>query len=209
MLLLIAGLLGFFWRVKWLRIVTLTLCLFTFVVLILPGRNFDSSALREAYVRSLKSYAGTRYVWGGENRWGIDGSGLVRAAMINAELREAARTLNSRLLRAAGDLWWHDCSALALSQEYRDVTRHLFDAPAIAAIDQARLQAGDIAVTDDGIHVLAFLGKTTWIGADPTLRRTVMVTLPTTNDWFSAPVKVMRWRVTDSTRKRTPSGSSL
>ena len=40
--------------------------------LCMPGRSGDPAVLRQTYVRCLRNYEGTRYVWGGENRLGID-----------------------------------------------------------------------------------------------------------------------------------------
>jgi len=193
-LLLAAGLLGFFWRVKWLRFTTLAIVALAIVCFGMPGKQIDNGALRTIYIRSLKKYEGSRYVWGGENRFGIDCSGLVRAGMIDAEFSEAFRTCNPALLRAGTSLWWHDCSARALGEGYRQLTDLLFDAQTINGINDPRLQPGDMAVTDDGIHVLAYLGDKTWIEADPFPRRVLIVSLPTTNQWFDTPVKIVRWR---------------
>jgi NlpC/P60 family protein len=193
-LLLIIGLLGFFWRVKWLRFTTLALVAFAIVCFVIPGNPIDNDSLRRAYTRSLKRYEGSRYVWGGENSLGIDCSGLVRAGLINAEFSEAFRKRNPALLRTSASLWWHDCSAGALGEGYRELTFPLFDAQAINQIDSTRLQPGDLAVTEDGIHVLAYLGNKTWIEADPFPQRVITVSVPTTNEWFDTPVKLVRWR---------------
>jgi hypothetical protein len=193
-LLLVTGLLGFFWRVKLLRITTLVLVSVAIVCFVIPGNPIDNDSLRRAYTRSLKRYEGTGYVWGGENRLGLDCSGLVRAGLINAEFSEALRKRNPVLLRMSASLWWHDCSARALGEGYRDLTILLFDAQAINQIDSSRLQPGDLAVTEDGIHVLAYLGDKTWIEADPFPRRVMIVSVPTTNEWFDTPVKLLRWR---------------
>jgi hypothetical protein len=192
--LLVAGLLGFFWRVKWLRVTTFALVVLVIICFILPGTQINDDALQASYIRSLKKYEGTRYVWGGENRLGIDCSGLVRVGLIDAEFSEAFRTRNPALLRAGTSLWWHDCSARALGEGFRQFTIPLFNAQTINEIKETRLQPGDLAVTEDGIHVLAYLGEKTWIEADPFPRRVVIVSLPTTNEWFDTPVKLMRWR---------------
>lgn len=65
----------------------------------LPGRRLDPVKLRRTYVDELRRYEGSRYVWGGENRRGIDCSGLVRRALINAHMRLAVSTLNPTGLR--------------------------------------------------------------------------------------------------------------
>ena len=60
--------------------------------LLLPGRAVDAESLRAEYVRSLQGYRGAVYVWGGENRIGIDCSGIVRCGWIDANLRCGLRT---------------------------------------------------------------------------------------------------------------------
>jgi cell wall-associated NlpC family hydrolase len=142
-------------------------CCLTVAFLCLPGRAVDVGALRDAYVSSLSDYEGTRYVWGGENRFGIDCSGLVRKGLVNANLRLGLRTLNPRLVRQALSLWWHDCTAQALRDEFRGLTVRVGAAPSIKEIDEQALRPGDLAVTANGVHVLAYVGKRTWAEADP------------------------------------------
>ena len=148
-------------------------------------------------MRALKSYEGTPYVWGGENRRGIDCSGLIRSAMIDANWQRGLKTCNPALLRQAFSLWWHDSSALAMKQEYRGQTRLLFTSRSLNETDYTRLQPGDIAVTQSGAHVLAYLGDRTWIEADPNALfgdRVIQVQVPTRNAWFRTPMSLMRWR---------------
>ena len=159
----------------------------------IPGRAYDASKLRISYVASLGIYEGTTYVWGGENRLGIDCSGLVRKGLIVADYRQGIFTLNPALLREGFSLWWHDCSAQALGEEYRHGTRLLFDAPGINELDHSRILPGDIAVTRDGVHTLAYVGNQTWIEADPTVHRVIKVQVPTKNAWFEQPVNILRW----------------
>lgn len=136
----------------------------------LPGHQPSALRLRDAYTKCLQRYEGTPYVWGGENRWGIDCSGLVREAMIDANLTTGLRTLNPKPIRTAFMMWWDDCSAKALRDEYRRFTIRLFEAKNINTIIGSSLSPGDMAVTADGGHVLAYLGSNTWIEADPGVR---------------------------------------
>ncbi|MGA2853368.1 MAG: NlpC/P60 family protein [Verrucomicrobiota bacterium] len=166
--------------------------------LICPGRAYDRLQLRDAYVHTLRSYEGTRYIWGGENRFGIDCSGLVRAGLIKSSFREALRTFNPRLARFALSLWWHDASAEALGQEYRHQTKHLIAAANLNELDQNKIMPGDIAVTVSGVHVMAYLGNSQWIEADPDLRKVVIVQTPEReNPWFQETFKILRWRELD------------
>ena len=195
--LLCAGALWLVWHVKWARMILIGIPLLLGVILVLPGHPVDRYALREDYVTSLRSFEGCRYVWGGENQLGIDCSGLVRAGLIRASLRESAQTLNPTLARAAIALWWHDATARALGEGHRRQTARLFASSSINAIDSTRLRPGDLAVTDDGIHVLAYLGGGQWIEADPDAKRVLVVTVPSTNAWFARPVNLVRWRMLD------------
>lgn len=95
------------------------------IFLICPGKTPDPLNLRDAYVRSLRTYEGTRYIWGGENRLGIDCSGLVRAALIKANFEQGLLALNPQLIRHAVSLWWNDSSAKAMGEGYRGLTRRI------------------------------------------------------------------------------------
>jgi len=162
--------------------------------LIFPGRNYDTEKLRKAYVDTLMNYEGTRYVWGGENKLGIDCSGLVRQGLIYANIKIGILEINPDLIREGILLWWYDCSAKALLDGYRQKTRLLASAQSINELDHSILLLGDIAVTSDGIHVLAFVGDSTWIEADPYEKKTIKVRVPVKNNfWFKVPIHILRW----------------
>ncbi len=161
--------------------------------LFMPGRPGDPAVLRQSYVQCLKQYEGTRYVWGGENRFGIDCSGLVRRGFINANIRTGIQTLNPLLVRKAFSLWWHDCSAKALRDEYRSCTARFNQAQSINDIPPESVLPGDLAITSDGSHVLAYLSGKTWIEADPNEMKVITVEIPSDNMWFNTPVHLVRW----------------
>jgi hypothetical protein len=197
------GLLYFYWRVKTIRFGALAVAGVVFLFLILPGKEPDASRLRETYVESLRKYEGTRYIWGGENRLGVDCSGLVRKGLITANYRQGISTLNPGLVREGFSLWWHDCSARALGEGYRQRTRLLFSAESINQIDYSRLLPGDIAVTESGVHTLAYLGGQIWIEADPVAGRALQVQAPSESPWFDESVKIMRWAQFDEKKTGT------
>jgi len=183
------------WRRKRLRLVPLVLLAILFCFVLAPGRETNRRRLRDRYVASLKSYEGVRYVWGGENRLGMDCSGLVRVGLIRASLSEAIATLNPRLARTALGLWWHDCTAKALKDEYHDRTRRLFVSPSVNRTDAADIQKGDMAVTVDGMHVLVYLGDAEWVEADPGIGKVIRARVPVIgNAWFDQRVHLVRWR---------------
>jgi len=163
------------------------------VFLCTPGSEPDKSKLREEYVQSLERYEGTRYIWGGENRLGIDCSGLVRNGFIDANVRVGILSLNPKPIRHAFELWWNDCSARALQDGYRQFTTPLFKAESINSITNSLLAPGDIAITPGGVHVLAYLGENRWIEADPEVMKTIIVLSSSDNVWLKFPAHVRRW----------------
>lgn len=193
----LAALASFLWRFrkqKWLLRSSVALAVLVVAFLICPGRQTDPPSLRNAYLSSLRTYEDSPFFWGGENKLGVDCSGLVRAGLIKASAEEGLRTLNPGLVRFSLSLWWHDCSAKALSEEYRGLTKKITSSASINFLESSKIQPGDIAVTGSGVHVLAFLGKDEWIEADPGLKKVVIVKTPAkANPWFDEPVHVMRW----------------
>jgi hypothetical protein len=166
--------------------------------LLAPGRAVDTAGLSRAYVQSLQKYEGVEYVWGGETARGIDCSGLIRRGLIDANWQQGWRTLNPALVRQSINMWWHDCSAKALKEEYRGWTQTLFTSNSLNTLDATRLQAGDIAVTSNGVHTLAYLGNNTWIEADPKAWKVLRLRTPTDNAWFNLPVHLLRWTQLDN-----------
>lgn len=190
-----AGGLRLFWLRRSIRWGFLALAVATFLVAILPGHPANETRLRASVTRSLIGYTGTRYVWGGEGWTGIDCSGLVRRGFILGTLKEGVATANPYLLRKAADVWWHDCSAEAMRDEYRSATVRLAKADSVRKADVSSLRPGDFAVTADGIHVLAYLGESRWIEADPTMKRVIVIQPSDDNAWAGMPVVLLRWRL--------------
>jgi hypothetical protein len=85
-------------------------------------RPIDARSLRRTYVNELQRYNQVHYVYGGENFYGIDCSGLVRAAMINSLFKDGVASLNPFMLRSAVSLWWHDANAVQLGKDTRGFT---------------------------------------------------------------------------------------
>jgi NlpC/P60 family len=183
------------WKARWVKAVCLGLLTIATLITLLPGSNPDPARLRADYVDGLKRYEGTPYVWGGENRLGIDCSGLVRRGLIDASLREGIACFNPGLIRQSFAMRWYDCSAKALMEEYRAQTHHLFRVESIQTLDHSRILPGDFGVTANGVHTLAYLGDSLWIEADPGPHKVVVVNAKEDVGWLRLPVQIMRWRI--------------
>lgn len=177
-------------RVRRALFATLTVALLLFL---LPGRARTPDSLTDAYLQHLRAFDGTHYVWGGESHRGIDCSGLVRVSLIEASLERGFTSLDPSLLRQAATLWWFDASAQALGEGYRGWTKEILRSPSLRALDLATLRKGDLAVTADGTHVLAYLGDATWIQADPVPMRVHFDPVSGASGWFGVPVVIWRW----------------
>ncbi len=159
----------------------------------LPGKAIDSNALRSDYVKRLRGYDGTRYVWGGESPLGIDCSGLPRRALRDALWAEGWQKANGTAFREWLSQWWFDSSARAMGQGYRGETRTLGLAGPLWKLDQPPLRPGDLAVRADGIHVVVYLGGNQWIEADPGRSRVrCWDTSPRDGPWYE-PMVAHRW----------------
>ena len=103
-------------------------------------------------------------------------------------------TLNGGEVRKAAEMWWHDSSARALRDGYRGWTTNVISAESINSLDHSVLRPGDIAVTANGVHVLAYTGDNVWIEADPGAGKVIKVAAPSEdNSWLKVPVQVLRW----------------
>lgn len=174
-----------------------TIPLLALLLLALPEKPIDQPQFRADYVTRMRSFDGTRYVWGGESSLGIDCSGLPRRALRDALWSEGWNHANGFAFRSWLDLWWHDSSALAMRQSYREKTRPLNLSGPLWEADESKLLPGDLAVRDDGRHVVVFLGNHQWIEADPTWGK-VHIWTPTPSDgtWFEN-MSFHRWAILD------------
>lgn len=166
---------------------------------IFAGRPYDKHRLRVAYVHRLRAFSGTRYIWGGETHIGIDCSGLARVALWEAMIAEGLRTGNPRLLGVeCWSFWGHDMAARHMRDGRYGYTRVIDEAEALAEYDyNTQLQPGDLAATQDGSHVLIYLGDRQWIEANPDDGRVVSHRAfpESTRSYFNVPVTLLRWRM--------------
>lgn len=181
------------WKFKRIRLIPLIPVALLVLLLIAPGTSPDPVQLRRAYVESLMRYEGTRYVWGGEGWRGVDCSGLLRAAFVDACMRESRRQWNTSMLDRACEIWWLDASAAELKNGYRGNTRQLGEAIALQNLPANFLTPGDFAITADGSHALAYLGEGQWIEADPYRLKVIELSPGTPSDWWHVKVIPCRW----------------
>ena len=192
-----AGLLVICWRPWPRRAAPLALLPIAAIPFLLPAKELDRDALRKSYVAGMRGFEGCSYVWGGESARGIDCSGLPRRALRDA-LRIQALHGNGTAARLWLEQWWFDTSARALKAGYRDFTRPTGVEGWLQELDFESIEAGDLAVTDDGRHVLIYLGEGEWTQADPGPGR-VLTARPHRDDnpWFASRVSIHRWMILD------------
>jgi hypothetical protein len=190
------GLLAIGWKNRVFRFIGLAISALVVIFLLMPTRSGrDVAALRGEYVAGLQRYEGTHYFWGGESPVGIDCSGLIRRGLIDSLFVRGVRTLDAGLVRHALWLWWNDCTARELGEGH-GMTTPLLETPSVNALDPAKILPGDIAVTANGLHIMAYLGENRWIEADPMAQRVLIVAVPSKdNVWFGPPMKIVRWNV--------------
>ena len=193
------------WSKRWMRIGLLSLGLVAAVPFLMPGRPVDSRELHARYLEELRNFEGCVYHWGGESRFGIDCSGLPRRSLINALAHQGVTRMNGTAIRRAAGLWWHDASALAISEGHRDETIPLGIDGKLKELDLASLSPGDLAVTKGGAHLLVYLGDGDWIQADPGAGKVLSQNAEREeNPWFSYRVTTHRWKDFRGPQTATP-----
>lgn len=191
----LTSMLALWWQRTTLRWSILGLVLLGMVFFSLPGSAPEMNTLRADYLKALRSYEGVPYVWGGENSAGIDCSGLVRRGLMAALTRQGVRSANAKMVRMAFDLWWHDCSARDLGDAGYGLTSFVTETKSLRVMDHALLRPGDLAVTTDGLHVMAYLGDRSWIEADPVPKKVIISAADDNNVWMSMPMRIVRWKL--------------
>lgn len=184
------------WKWKILRYTLLPIPLLVIIPFLLPAKPIDKDALRKDFIRRMISYQGTDYHWGGENGRGIDCSGLPRKAIRDALFSNGIRKLDGASLRMFLNQWWNDASAKALAEGYMDFTIPTGESGTIAKMNYENLVPGDLVVTEDRRHILAYLGGEDWIQADPGAGKVIIENGRTSgNGWFAVPVTTHRWSI--------------
>jgi hypothetical protein len=185
------GILNLCWQNLFLKFIWICLAIAICVVFISPSKPVDAIALRDKYVEKLIEFDRVGYVYGGENTLGVDCSGLVREAMVKADIEIGISTANPYLLRKALEIWWFDAGADALKDGYRNFTHRLGFARNVNALDYNQVRKGDLAATEDGGHILAYEGDKKWIEASPDANRVIRFQVPEVSR--TNPIYLLRW----------------
>ena len=157
----------------------------------------DTKALGEAYYKRLRAYVGTPFAAGGETDLGVDSSGLARAALWQAMVRQGIKEFNPRLLGARlWRFWWRDLSAADIAAGKYGYTNAIGRAAQLAGSDTADLETGDIAVSGDD-HVMVYYGSGRWIEASREEGKVIVIKAPADSKRpeLREPVTLVRWRI--------------
>lgn len=195
------GFVIFGWARKPVRCVALLLPMLVAIPFTLPGGEIDTDELRNDYLKRMAEFEDTKYFWGGESERGIDCSGLPRRALRDALLAYGFKHYNGDAFRKYVGQWWYDASARALAEGYRDYTSPLDVTGTIQEMNYDTLVPGDLAVTTNGVHILAYVGNEKWIQADPSIGKVATLNgRKDDNTWFRVPVTTHRWKVLEKKR---------
>ena len=189
------------WRFRMLWWTLMASCLGLVLFVLSPWTGHYSRVnLRHVYGDKLESYLGTRYVWGGEGRFGIDCSGLIRRGFEEALVTEGVKRMSPALLREGLYLWWHDNTALGIGDGYGGRTRVVTECRSLNELNYDLLRTGDMAT--NGTHIMAYLGNKEWIGADPSFGKVVKFKIPENNFYFTTSMKIVRWQILENLNGR-------
>lgn len=166
----------------------------------LGGKQPDQKSMQDAYYNRLHAYLGAPFAWRGEAETGVDCSGLARASLWQAMVRQGVKEFNPKLLGPAlWHFWWRDISARDIDEGKYGYTKIIGHVEKLAGYDASDLNVGDMAIADK-THVMVYCGKGDWIEASPTDKKVVVNKAPASSkrEWFNEPVTLVRWWILDA-----------
>jgi len=164
---------------------------------VLGDKPHDAQMVREAYSRRLASFVNHPYIENGEAHNGVDSSGLARAALWQAMLKEGLREVNPQLLGPMlWKFWWRDLSVEEIKEGKYGYTRVVGHVAKLADYDVSKSEIGDMAIVEDE-HVLIYFGYEKWIEACPNEKRVVMSNALRDSKCklLNKPAAIVRWLV--------------
>lgn len=183
-----------FWKNRAARILFVGVLLVVLLAAVCPGREADKGLMRKTYVQSLLSYENVEYIWGGETRVGIDCSGLIREAYVDANFKVGLTTLNPGLIRKAVIVWGRDCGANAIGNGYGGRTKLIKNVESLDKLRESDMTPGDMVVAKEGFHILAYIGEGILIEASPNAGKVRQISIADkAKEWKGIPIKLVHW----------------
>jgi hypothetical protein len=132
---------------------------------------------QKTFIQHVQSYENVPFVWGGENSFGLDCSGLIRQSLLKTYLSQYR-------IGSAFQIWFIDCPAKHLSTKYSNILREYKKAVLIKNVTNLNIPLGTLAVTTTGNHVLAYVGNNSWAQASPDDMKVTIKNYSENDPWF-------------------------
>ncbi|HAN09867.1 MAG TPA: hypothetical protein DCP90_04555 [Clostridiales bacterium] len=188
------------WNNYFTRAVVIIATVFIFVTYYGSNKVIVSDELiRLSYIENLKNYENTNYMSGGENRIGIDSSGLIRRPMIDTFIEMGFKTKNMQYIRMALSIWMDDYAISDIYNNYKGMYIDILKFCSICEITDKNIKSGDILIYDNYSQVYIYLGNNEWIEVNPHDKKTIIVSaIPALSIMREISGKVVRWKVLES-----------
>lgn len=194
-ILLFISILALFWKKKIIRFTVIGIVAASGIFLSVTGPGVSKEIIRKEYISSLKKYEGVKYLWGGENSYGIDCSGLVRKGLIDTFFKLGFKEFSPQYIRQALYIWFYDSSAEALRDGYREYTVPIMKDITLNSLEHSKIVEGDIMVTENCVHTMVYIGNNFWIQADPGKGKVIIEMAPSKdNVWYDSKSRIVRWK---------------
>lgn len=173
------------WKKSLFRYLSISLLFISILALVLTTK--DKAPNRIYFIEALKAYKDTVYVWGGENKSGIDCSGLIRMSMRDAYIKE-------NLWGNAFLIWFFDVAARDFKNKYTKILINYGQYNSIRKIPDNELIPGSIVVTANGIHTFAYLGDHLWVQASPNDNKVTIKNSEENDPYFNDQILIYKFK---------------